>query len=297
MSKYVDPKNDFIFKRIFGEHPKILLSFLNALLPLGKARRITELEYLPPELVPETLDVRNSIVDVRCKDNYGRQFIVEMQNFWTASFMERLLFNASKSYVRQLGRNQDFSELRPVYALALLNEKRPSSAVPIGFFSHYVFTNKSEPNDVFGGMELLLIELPRFTPEDWKHRKLAVLWLRFLREVQEDAQTIDTELLANPDIHEAVKLCEYSALTEEQRDAYDRVLDAIRLVRDREKTNFNRGKAEGIAEGEAKGKAEGLAEGEKQKALAIARKLKAKDTPAADIVDITGLPLPEIRKL
>jgi predicted transposase/invertase (TIGR01784 family) len=142
-------------------------------------------------------------------------------------------------------------------------------------------------------MELLLIELPRFTPEDWKHRQLAVLWLRFLREVQEDAQTIDTELLANPEIHEAVKLCEYSGLTEEQRDAYDRVLDAIRLVRDREKTNFNRGKAEGIAEG----KAEGLAEGEKQKALAIARKLKAKSTPAADIVDITGLPLSEIQKL
>jgi predicted transposase/invertase (TIGR01784 family) len=281
MSKYVDATNDFIFKRIFGEHPKILMSFLNALLPLGKDRTITELEYLSPELVPEVLDVRNSIVDVRCKDNYGRQFIVEMQNFWTVSFMERLLFNASKSYVRQLGPNQDFSELRPVYALALLNEQRPASAFPAGFFSHYVLTNKSDPNDVFGGMELLLIELPRFRPEDWKHRQLAVLWLRFFREVQEDAQTIDAALLANPEIHEAVKLCEYSALTDADRDAYDRVLDAMRLVRDREKTNFNRGKAEG----------------EKQKALEIARKLKAEGISPATIAKLTGLTPAEIEKL
>ena len=31
--RYLDPRNDLVFKRIFGEHPQILRSFLNALLP------------------------------------------------------------------------------------------------------------------------------------------------------------------------------------------------------------------------------------------------------------------------
>ncbi|MDR2849388.1 MAG: Rpn family recombination-promoting nuclease/putative transposase, partial [Verrucomicrobiota bacterium] len=53
MNQYLDPKNDLVFKRIFGEHPNLLLSFLNALLPLGQDRHIVSLEYLPAELVPE----------------------------------------------------------------------------------------------------------------------------------------------------------------------------------------------------------------------------------------------------
>ncbi|MDR1154357.1 MAG: Rpn family recombination-promoting nuclease/putative transposase, partial [Bacteroidales bacterium] len=34
MARYLDPKNDLPFKRIFGEHPNLLKSFLNALMPL-----------------------------------------------------------------------------------------------------------------------------------------------------------------------------------------------------------------------------------------------------------------------
>ncbi|MDR0687643.1 MAG: Rpn family recombination-promoting nuclease/putative transposase, partial [Prevotellaceae bacterium] len=33
MARYLDPKNDLTFKRIFGEHPDLLKSFLNALMP------------------------------------------------------------------------------------------------------------------------------------------------------------------------------------------------------------------------------------------------------------------------
>ncbi|MDR1097863.1 MAG: Rpn family recombination-promoting nuclease/putative transposase, partial [Tannerella sp.] len=34
MARYLDPKNDLPFKRIFGEHRDLLKSFLNALMPL-----------------------------------------------------------------------------------------------------------------------------------------------------------------------------------------------------------------------------------------------------------------------
>ena len=44
--RYLDPKNDLTFKKVFGEHPHLLRSFLNALLPLGPDQQIVFLEYL-----------------------------------------------------------------------------------------------------------------------------------------------------------------------------------------------------------------------------------------------------------
>ena len=98
-ARYLDPKNDLVFKRIFGEHANILRSFLNAVLPLPYDALIVELEYLPAEQVPQIPALKNSIVDVRCKDQKGRQFIVEMQVSWTNAFLQRVFFNSSKAYV------------------------------------------------------------------------------------------------------------------------------------------------------------------------------------------------------
>ncbi|NCA84997.1 MAG: hypothetical protein EOM83_05395, partial [Clostridia bacterium] len=64
---YLDPKNDLTFKKVFGQHPHLLKSFLNAMLPLDEGRHIEHLEYLPADLVPETPLMKYSIVDVRCR--------------------------------------------------------------------------------------------------------------------------------------------------------------------------------------------------------------------------------------
>ena len=77
--RYLDPKNDLTFKRIFGEHPDLLISLLNALMPFEKGRHIKRIEYLSPE--PQIPSLKNSIVDVKCKDNEDRQFIIEMQMY------------------------------------------------------------------------------------------------------------------------------------------------------------------------------------------------------------------------
>ena len=75
--RYLDPKADLTFKKVFGEHPDLVVSLLNALLPFkNENETITSVEYLPAEMVPENPLRKNSIVDVRCKDLNGRQFIV-----------------------------------------------------------------------------------------------------------------------------------------------------------------------------------------------------------------------------
>ena len=57
---YLNPKADLTFKRVFGEHKHLMISFLNALLPLSDKERITDVEYLTPELVPDTPVRKNS---------------------------------------------------------------------------------------------------------------------------------------------------------------------------------------------------------------------------------------------
>ena len=71
--KYLDPKADLTFKRVFGEHPDLVMSLLNALLPISVGQEITDIEYLPAEIVPDNPLRKNSIEDVRCKDKFGRQ--------------------------------------------------------------------------------------------------------------------------------------------------------------------------------------------------------------------------------
>ena len=75
MSRYLDPKADVVFKKIFGEHPNLLISFLNALLPLPSSSPIVSLTYLQNEQVPVIPEFKRTIADVKCTDAQGRVFI------------------------------------------------------------------------------------------------------------------------------------------------------------------------------------------------------------------------------
>ena len=145
MARYLDPKNDLIFKRIFGENPDLLLAFLNALMPLSPGCLIEELTYLPTEQVPDTPGKKDSIVDVKCKDSNGRIFIVEMQMYWFEAFMNRVIFNAGKAYVRQLEKGNNYDLLHPVYSLAILNENFDHKTEQ--FYHHYSTVNRLRIKD------------------------------------------------------------------------------------------------------------------------------------------------------
>ncbi|MDR0412486.1 MAG: Rpn family recombination-promoting nuclease/putative transposase [Dysgonamonadaceae bacterium] len=255
MARYLDPRNDLTFKRIFGEHPRLLVSFLNALMPLAPDRFIESIEYLPPEQVPETPLKKNSIVDVRCIDNYKRQFIVEMQMLWSEFFNRRMVFNASKAYVRQLNKNEGYDLLHPVYGLGIINDvfdrKTPE------YYHHYQTINRNNTEEVIEGLEFVLVELPKFKAQKPADRKMSVLWLRFLSEVGDPGQSVSPDLLENEEIHEALTLCEEGAFTAEEMAWYEQYWDYIRV----EKGLADTAKAEGLAEGRVEGRVEGLAKG------------------------------------
>ncbi|MFZ1749229.1 MAG: Rpn family recombination-promoting nuclease/putative transposase, partial [Saprospiraceae bacterium] len=209
--RYLDPKNDLIFKRVFGDHPHILKSFLNALMPFENGEYIVSLEYLPHELVPELPVLKNSIVDVRCKDNFGRSFIVEMQILWTDSFKSRVLFNASKVYVKQLVKTEEYKELQPVYALSLVNENFDKNNDE--YYHHYKMVHSQDNKNILDGLQLIFIELPKFKSKTFTDKKIHILWLRYLSEIENNTKMIHKDLYDIPEISEAIELTKASAYT------------------------------------------------------------------------------------
>ena len=224
--KYLDPKADLTFKKVFGEHPELVKSLLNALLPFkSKEEEITFVTYLTPEMVPQTPTRKFSIVDVRCEDAQGRQFIVEMQMVWSAEFKQRVLFNASKAYVKQLNRGEDYSLLKPVYSLNLVNEVFEPELDD--YYHYYHLVHEEHTDKVIDGLHLVFVELPKFTPHTFTEKKMQVLWLRYLTEIDEKTKTVPAELLANPEIAKAVSEIEESAYTEEELLGYDEFWDLV----------------------------------------------------------------------
>ena len=281
--KYLDPKADLTFKRVFGEHPDLVMSLLNALLPLTAGQEITDIEYLPSEMVPENPLRKNSIVDVRCKDKTGRQFIVEMQMIWSPEFKQRVLFNASKAYVRQMNAGEQYELLQPVYSLNLVNEIFEPSLE--GYYHHYQLIHVENSDKVIDGLQLIFVELPKFTPHSYSEKKMQVLWLRYLTEINEKTREVPEELMANSEVKKAVNALEISAFTDAQLAGYEKFWDIISV----EKTLYNSAERRGMAQGMAQGKAE-------ERHL-IAINLKKQGVSFEIISQCTGLPVKEIELL
>ena len=300
MTTYLNPKFDLTFKRVFGEHKNLCISLINSLLMFKDEQRVVEIEYQTNELIPELPILKNSIVDVRCKDKAGRQFIVEMQMHWTPDFNNRVLLNASKAYVVQLDKSIDVKLLQPVYAINLVNKNfETSPEMANEYYHHYKIVNIKHTDKQIKGLEFVFIELPKFRPSNQADKRLHELWLRFLTEIDEHTQEVPEELLAEADIREAIGYMREAAFSKKEKFAYDQFkIDLITLnsiyssleeAKEAEKKGIEKGIEKGIAEGIEKGIAEGKAE--------IAKKLKTRGMPFEQICEITDLSIEEIEKL
>src|SRR5271154_3708732 len=116
---FADLKNDFVFRRIFATHPDILRGLLNDLLDRKGGEAIAAIEYLPSEQFPLVAGAKLSILDVRCKDESGAVFVVEMQLIHVAGFINRVVYNGCKAYVNQLKAGEPYTNLGDVVAISI----------------------------------------------------------------------------------------------------------------------------------------------------------------------------------
>jgi len=275
-----------------------VMSLLNALLPLDADGQIESVEYLTPEMVPDNPGKKNSIVDVRCKDQQGRQFVVEMQLHWSDSFRRRVILNAAKAVVREAEKAQSYNLLQPVYSLNLVNEGLSlGDADPDEFYHDYAIVNVEHSDRIIEGLRFVFIDLKKFKPKTIAERKMAVLWLRFLTEIDESTQEVPAELLENVETRKALEIVEKSAYTDGQLLAYDdfwmSVVDEKVIVEDA----LKKGMEEGRAEGRAEGMAEGMEKGQQQEKVDTVRRLQALGLSVDQIAQGADLTTEEVKSI
>lgn len=282
--KYLDPRADITFQKVFGEHPDLVMSFLNAMLPLQAGEEIMEIEYIPWKLLAEHPLRKYSVVDVRCRDRLEHQFITEIQIVWTPEFMLWGRYAASEAYVRQSDVAERFRLPQPVYSLILVNDIFEPS-LSDNYYHHYRKVHIEHSDGIIDGLQLVFVELPKFTLYTYAEKKMQVLWLRYLTEINERTREVPEELLENPEIKKALTLLEESAFTPEQVLGYEKFWDMVRV------------RWALLDDAKERGREKGLKIGVQKVKLQIASNAKKLGLSSEIISQATGLSLEEIEKL
>ncbi len=182
--RFINPKTDFAFKKIFGDeqNKEILISFLNAILYQGNSA-IESLEILNPYQAPKIRGVKDTYLDIRAKLNNEQTVIIEMQVLNVEGFEKRILYNAAKAYSIQLDTGVDYTLVNPVIALTITDfEMFPNLDKVI---SRFVLKERDYLVDyLIYDIELVFVELPKFGKKLEELETLTDKWIYFLKNAK-----------------------------------------------------------------------------------------------------------------
>ena len=277
--KYLDPKADLTFKKIFGNHPKRLISLLNALLPLSEEEQIHEIKYLPTELVPENNSYRYAITNILCTDAKSNKFCVVIRIEWSDAFQLRVQFLASELYVNPAIKQVKYFAQYPTYSLNLISDTFKYNTPD--FIHNYHVVYDKDTHKVIEDLHFTFIELPKFTPHSIADKRMMVLWLRFLTEINSNTKEVPADLLNDPEIGKAVEELEISGFSDAELRAYDKFWDSVSVERTLLDDRYQKG----------------IEKGMNQRSLEIARNLLSLGLPIDQITQATGLTEEEIELL
>ena len=101
--KFINPKVDYAFKKIFGSHQseKILISFLNAIIYDGE-KIIESLTIVNPFNPGQIISFKDTYLDVKAVLVDGSIVVIEMQVARMTAFNKRVAYNLAKAYANQL---------------------------------------------------------------------------------------------------------------------------------------------------------------------------------------------------
>ena len=281
--RFINPKTDYAFKKIFGSEQShdILISFLNAILYDGNIV-IRDLEILNPYLAPKIRGVKETYLDVKAKLDNDTTVIIEMQVLNIEGFEKRILYNAAKAYSTQLGVGQDYTLLDPVIALTITDfEMFPEMEQLI---SRFILKEKDFLIDYpIYDIELVFVELPKFHKEVNGLETLSDKWLYFLKCARQ-LDVVPESMNLVPEIKQAFEIANEVNLTPEQIEDMEMQEMFIHDQRNAIKKALNQGRQDGLEEGKVAARIE------------IARNLLAVLDDEA-ISRASGLSLQEITQL
>lgn len=134
-----------------------------------------------------------------------------------------------------------------MYSLNLVNEVFEPELE--GYYHYYQLVHMEHTEKVIEGLHLIFVELPKFSPHTYTEKRMQVLWLRYLTEINDNTREVPPELLANPEVKKAVTVLEESAFTEAQLLGYEKFWDIISVEKTLYKSAIRKEMARGVAEG------------------------------------------------
>jgi predicted transposase/invertase (TIGR01784 family) len=291
ISKYLDPKNDLAFKKIFGQerHKRIPIAFLNAVFNLQGKDEIVELEFLNTVQPPEIEARKESIVDVLVKDQRGAKYIVEMQVAKIAGFEKRAQYYAAKTYCAHFNAGDIYENLRRVIFLAITSyevfpDKKHYKS------DHEILDRETHENNL-KDFSFTFVELPKFNKTADELETLEDKWYYFLKHAEESSN-IESILAENPAIREAYTVLERTRWNESELYEYERVAMAVSDAR----SAFLAAEREGLERGLEQGLAQGLEQGRDDERKRILANLLSKGLSAQEVAELTGLSMGEIQR-
>ena len=278
--KILSPKLDVVFHMLFGEqkHERITKKLIGDV--IGEKVETIELEQTP-YLWGEQAEDKVGIIDVRATINNKNPVDIEMQIVDNKNIEKRILYYWSKLYLKQLKVGENYNKLNRSIGIIFLDYKiEKLEKLPI-HTKWQIINTENGKTVLTEDLEIHIIELLKIKEkeEEGDLRK----WIIFL----ENPEGEETKKMAKEDeeIKEAIEALEEISADEAK----------VRIAELREKYIADRESE--LETAEEKGIKQGIKQGMKNEKKEIAKKLKAKNMPIEEIIEITGLTKKEIEEI
>ena len=288
-NELMDPKNDFCFKELFGHNPRNFINLANTILGLKDEKKIDSVTFLNLEMSKENEGDRGSRLDVLAQLNDGSYINIEMQCANYKDFEKRSLMYFSKIYGGQLKKTEKFHSLKPVVIINLVDFIIFDDEED--FHSPLIIANAKSKKRRCKDFEMHFIEIPKFHKTCYDPMDALEKWVLFFKEPEK--KTLKELAMHSQEIAQAFENLEILSKDPKSRALYEARKKALMDIDNGMYVN----RLEGKLEGRLEGRLEGLEEGEKRKSLEFAKKMKAKNSSLAEIIEFTGLTKEEIDKL
>lgn len=274
----LDPKTDFIFKKIFGseENKSILISFLNATLKSEDEIKSVTLDNTDME--KSFLEDKFSRLDIKATTNRNERINIEIQLRNEKNMIKRTLYYWSKMYEKQLKEGENYSKLNRTVCINILNFDYLDSEK---FHSKFRLRDTETNSELTDVIEIHFIEIPKLS-DNSDEKDMLVAWVEFLKNPEsEKVRKIENDV---KEIRNAKDELVKISADKKQRDLYEM----------RQKVLHD--EANALSSAKEEGKAEGKEEGKEEARLETARNL-------LDILDDetiaikVGLELEVVKKL
>ena len=251
--KFINPKVDYAFKKIFGseQSKEILISFLNAIIYDGE-KIIESLTIVNPFNPGQIISLKDTYLDVKAVLVDGSIVIIEMQVARMTAFNKRVAYNLAKAYANQLDKGENYPLLNPAIALTITDFILFKETDD--YINKFVFQEETKKFKCLEKeLRLIFVELPKFNKSLSELKSLTDKWIYFLKEAA-SFDEIPESLGEIGEIEQALNIANFINMSPEELEIVENRGIAMQDEKGRLTYAEQQGEARGIVKGETIGR-------------------------------------------